>query len=192
MGGIVATNLTDVTLRFEGTVVYDDSMKQWPREQGSGHVLECLHFVSPRNLTITSSGVALFDGRGAAWWGIPGVGYLEIGEDRPRLLRVQGGTDVLVENVFLLNSPYWTTYFDGATNLEVRNVGIDARRTREDGHGVVDITAFNTDGFDVTGRNVWIHDCTVWNQGKIAFIALATVPLRCATPHAPPPPPPRL
>ena len=26
------------------------------------------------------------------------------------------------------------------------------------------MTAFNTDGFDVTGRNVWIHDCTVWNQ----------------------------
>jgi polygalacturonase len=26
------------------------------------------------------------------------------------------------------------------------------------------IRAFNTDGFDVTGRNVWIHDCKVWNQ----------------------------
>ena len=25
-------------------------------------------------------------------------------------------------------------------------------------------SAFNTDGFDVTGKNVWIHDCTVWNQ----------------------------
>jgi hypothetical protein len=24
--------------------------------------------------------------------------------------------------------------------------------------------AFNTDGFDVTGKNVWIHDCRVWNQ----------------------------
>ena len=29
---------------------------------------------------------------------------------------------------------------------------------------MIDITAFNTDGFDVTGRNVWIHDCVVWNQ----------------------------
>ena len=26
------------------------------------------------------------------------------------------------------------------------------------------MTAFNTDGFDVSGRNVWIHDCNVWDQ----------------------------
>ena len=36
----------------------------------------------------------------------------------------------------------------------------------QDNHNVVDLTAFNTDGFDVSGRNVWIHDCTVWNQGR--------------------------
>ena len=39
-----------------------------------------------------------------------------------------------------------------------------AKRTDQDHHGVIDLTAFNTDGFDVTGRNVWIHDCSVWNQ----------------------------
>ena len=39
-----------------------------------------------------------------------------------------------------------------------------ARRTNEDHHGIIDLTAFNTDGFDVTGRNVWIHDCVVWAQ----------------------------
>ena len=39
-----------------------------------------------------------------------------------------------------------------------------ARRTDQDHHGIVDLTAFNTDGFDVTGKNVWIHDCIVWDQ----------------------------
>ena len=29
---------------------------------------------------------------------------------------------------------------------------------------VIDMTAFNTDGFDVSGKNVWIHDCQIWNQ----------------------------
>jgi hypothetical protein len=28
----------------------------------------------------------------------------------------------------------------------------------------VEETAFNTDGFDVSGDGVWIHDCSVWNQ----------------------------
>ena len=39
-----------------------------------------------------------------------------------------------------------------------------AKRTDQDHHGIIDMTAFNTDGFDVSGRNVWIHDCSVWNQ----------------------------
>ena len=48
--------------------------------------------------------------------------------------------------------------------LEVRNCEIEARRSDSDNHNVIDMTAFNTDGFDVTGRNVWIHDCSIWNQ----------------------------
>ena len=39
-----------------------------------------------------------------------------------------------------------------------------AKRTDQDHHGIIDMTAFNTDGFDVSGRNVWIHDCNVWDQ----------------------------
>ena len=41
---------------------------------------------------------------------------------------------------------------------------ISARRTNDDHHGIIDITAFNTDGFDVSGRNVWIHDVEVWDK----------------------------
>ena len=47
---------------------------------------------------------------------------------------------------------------------EVRHCDIQARRTDADYHDLIDITAFNTDGYDVTGRNVWIHDSSVWNQ----------------------------
>lgn len=48
--------------------------------------------------------------------------------------------------------------------LEIRHSSIDARRMKDDGHNLIDMTAFNTDGFDVTGTNVWIHDCDIWNQ----------------------------
>jgi polygalacturonase len=44
---------------------------------------------------------------------------------------------------------------------------VDARRLSDswdDGRNLIDLTAFNTDGFDVTGNNVWIHDCNIWNQ----------------------------
>lgn len=47
---------------------------------------------------------------------------------------------------------------------QVRYSYIDARRVNDSGHDIWDETAFNTDGFDVSGNDVWIHDCTVWNQ----------------------------
>ena len=28
----------------------------------------------------------------------------------------------------------------------------------------MELTAFNTDGFDVSGRDVHIHDCDIWTQ----------------------------
>ena len=34
---------------------------------------------------------------------------------------------------------------------QIRFCEVSARRTDEDGHGLVDLTAFNTDGFDVSG-----------------------------------------
>ena len=46
MGGIMAFNLTNNVLRFEGTLEYSADLKVWPRQPGNGHVLECMHFVA--------------------------------------------------------------------------------------------------------------------------------------------------
>jgi hypothetical protein len=73
--------------------------------------------------------------------------------------------DIVVEKLFFKDSPYWTFLGRGITNLEVRHSRIEARRTSADGHSAIDLTAFNTDGFDLSKcDNVWIHDCSVWNQ----------------------------
>jgi polygalacturonase len=48
--------------------------------------------------------------------------------------------------------------------LIVRHSEISARITDLPYHGLIDMQAFNTDGFDVTGNNVHIHDCRVWSQ----------------------------
>ena len=166
MGGIQVESLKSVTISFDGTIVFSKDFKRWPRTGPTtkASVLECLHFINCNNITITSSGTGLIDGNGAAWWGFPGIGYLERQENRPRLLNIENSKHVLVENIILKNSPYWTFWAHGVEYLEVRHVDIDARRDKDDGHDVIDLTAFNTDGFDVAGSYVWIHDCNVWNQ----------------------------
>ena len=86
------------------------------------------------------------------------------GEDRPRLFSLVNATNVKVENWHFLQSPYWTfTAFDVA-GLEISHCAIDNRITKDDSHGIWNLDAFNTDGFDVAGRDIHIHDCTVWNQ----------------------------
>ena len=88
MGGIIATGLTNVTISFEGTLVFSTSMKSWPRSTpgSKGQVLECLNFVNARNLRLlgTVPGGSVIDGNGATWWGFPGIGYLLIGASRAR------------------------------------------------------------------------------------------------------------
>ena len=156
-------DIESVIFQLDGTLVFDDNMEDWPRES-NGKVLECIHFYNIVNVTFTSSGVGVMDGQGERWWGLPGIGYLLRGENRPRLFNVEDSKNILVENILFLNSPYWTFWVHGVDGLEVRFCEISARRSNDDHHGIIEMTAFNTDGFDVSGRNVWIHDCVVWDQ----------------------------
>merc|ERR1719186_1360747 len=55
MGGIKATGLKSVVLQFDGTIIFSDAIKDWPREE-DGDVLESLHFFSIENVTFTSAG----------------------------------------------------------------------------------------------------------------------------------------
>lgn len=163
MGGIQASGLTGVTIMIDGTLMFSDNIDAWPRDHLGG-VLECFQLSGLKNVTITSSGMGTLNGQGSTWWGFPGIGYLEREENRPRLLRLADASDVLVENLNFLASPYWTFWATGLNGLEVRNSHIMNRRTEFTGHGIIDLTAFNTDGFDVSGSNVWIHDSSVWTQ----------------------------
>lgn len=110
MGGILGSNMSDVTLQFDGTIDFSTDMDAWPRTGPTkkGAVLECFHFINCNNLSFTSSmGKGLINGNGATWWGFPGIGYLSRQENRPRLLNIESSQNILVENIILKDSPYW-------------------------------------------------------------------------------------
>ena len=69
------------------------------------------------------------DGKGQKWWGLPGIGYLRRGENRPRLFEVDHGTNILVENIFFKDSAYWTFWVHSVQGLEVRycDIGENSR-----------------------------------------------------------------
>jgi hypothetical protein len=58
LGGIRVENIESVVIQIDGTLSFSDDRSTWPTD-ASGHVLECLELRSFRNVTFTSSGVAL-------------------------------------------------------------------------------------------------------------------------------------
>jgi polygalacturonase len=171
MGGIKVQDLASVTIQIDGTIEFASTilnaekyLKKWPRNKNGG-VHECLQFDNLTDVKFTSTNIGMLNGAGAKWWGIPGIGYITRKENRPRLLKIQNSRRILIEKLFLKDSPYWTFLGSGIKGLEVRHSQIDARRDSSDSHDIVDLTAFNTDGFDLGScDDVWIHDCSVWNQ----------------------------
>merc|ERR1711953_189282 len=90
-----------------------------------------IHFYNIENVTFTSQGVGTLNGQGQRWWGIPGIGYLIRGENRPRLFNVEDSKDILVENLLFKDSPYWTFWVHGVDGLEVRNCEIRLRENNK-------------------------------------------------------------
>jgi len=163
MGGIVSSGLINVTIVIDGTIKFSGDIESWPRRNTTGKVMECLDFNHVVNFTITSNlegnyhkSLGVIDGNGGSWWDIPHYnryGYLQNKDDRPRLLNIENGESVLLEKILFNNAPFWTTNLRRINNLIVRWCGVSARRTwREGGHSWFDNTAFNTDGFDISGR----------------------------------------
>lgn len=106
----------------------------------------------------------IVDGHGADYWGIPGIGYLQLVEFRPDLLVMNRTSNALIEYIIFRDSGLYTLHLHDMDNLKIRYTSIVARRTTDASHGGYDLSAFNTDGIDVSGNNVHVHDVDIWNQ----------------------------
>jgi hypothetical protein len=165
-GGILVTSsLKHVSIVLDGTLSFANDRTTFPRDE-SDSVMECLQFNELTDVTFTSSGGpdnrGTINGNGQAWWGA--IKYLKYAEDRPRLFRILKSKSILFEKIALVNSPRWTFWAQNCNGLEVRNSEIDARWDQADRHTLLDLQAFNTDGFDVSGKYVYIHDVRIWND----------------------------
>ena len=75
------------------------------------------------------------------------------------------GTDGLyINNIVLQDAPFYTLQLSNVNHSEIHDISIVSRRTNGHTHGLWDLTAFNTDGIDVAGHNIHIHDVDIWNQ----------------------------
>lgn len=99
------------------------------------------------NIAIVGRGI--LDGRGEPWW--EGYWKKTLAYPRPRLIGFTGCTNVLIENITLVNSPSWTINPVRCENVNIRGVTI-----------VNPPDSPNTDGINPDScRLVRISDCSI-------------------------------
>ena len=182
-------NLTlqiDGVLDFGGCIPIDSAhcrlaMRDYPGfsfDQSKANTPPMIQFVSPmRNLKITSTGVGRLVGGGEQWYGA--IKKLSLGDTtgrtEPVMLRMTGGSGIIdgleLENLSFEQAAYWTTYLM-ASNVKIHHCNVTSRVLSPElpkpfgkASDVLEelwrINAWNTDGFDIIGDNVHIHDCVI-------------------------------
>eukprot|EP00310_Coccolithus_braarudii_P019598 CAMPEP_0183354812 /NCGR_PEP_ID=MMETSP0164_2-20130417/38243_1 /TAXON_ID=221442 /ORGANISM="Coccolithus pelagicus ssp braarudi, Strain PLY182g" /LENGTH=492 /DNA_ID=CAMNT_0025527765 /DNA_START=11 /DNA_END=1489 /DNA_ORIENTATION=- len=99
---------------------------------------------------ITLSGGGVLNGNGAQWW--PRTVFAAA-LARPRLIQFENTTNVLIENLTLLNPAFWSASL-GGSQYTIRDIVVRAPAWRE---------APNTDGIDVAATNVHITRVDISN-----------------------------
>lgn len=160
-GGIFAKNKNNITIKIDGTLWFQPDKKLWAKKDELDYV-NALHFENFTNVVFTSSAIGTFEGNGQAWWGY--AQYLVHNKHRPLLFTIYRSENLLFENLFFHNSPRFNFYASDVKNVEIRHCKIEARRSDVDWHDFYNIAAFNTDGFDISGENIWLHHCEIWND----------------------------
>ena len=181
--GIQASNIHNLTIDING--VFDFAIcepSKWKRSNSSYYynTSECairkmdhlsgismFGFSGMRNFKLTStSRQGRIVGGGYQWYGYVDVALTDV---KPMMLDMRGNKTIGFELSYLSmeEPPYWTTYIE-ADDVEVHHMNIVAIPDdfyQNDFSNMLtmmqSIRAFNTDGIDISGDNVHIHDCVI-------------------------------
>lgn len=176
--GVYANSIENTILQIDGIIKFERDFNEKLKEHstsidGFDEPFPCIHLENCRNITFTSAlptitgddkSRGIIDGGGPNWWGIPGINYAILGEHRPNLLLTNRTKDIVIENLIFRDSPKYTMLHDDVNGLVIRHTSIVSRRTQKYEHSLIDLTAFNTDGIDIAGHNVHVHDVDIWTQ----------------------------
>lgn len=126
-------------LQLDGTLLVDNDRDSWP---GSADFITASHVT---DLVFTTAGSGEINGQGQVWW-------QHRDDFRPRLMYLHDTANVLVERITLRDSPNHnieayssSSEFSNVTILAPPSTGISN-------------PSHNTDGIDVHGANMYIHD----------------------------------
>eukprot|EP01126_Amoeba_proteus_P064128 TRINITY_DN8934_c0_g1_i7.p1 TRINITY_DN8934_c0_g1~~TRINITY_DN8934_c0_g1_i7.p1 ORF type:complete len:431 (-),score=66.61 TRINITY_DN8934_c0_g1_i7:426-1718(-) len=188
LGGIEISNLYNITVQLDGNLVAVPDFNLWPFSDGSYH--NFIDINDSMYLRIIGNGYCR--GSGVDWWNkvvFPEI-YGRLKGARPKMFVLSRCKNIYISDIHFENSPSWNLVLDDVSDVEVNRITVTTNReeltkiskrksknlfssssdrsgvSRFSQSAVLDLQPedLNTDGIDVIGQNVWIHDSQVQND----------------------------
>ncbi|GLB37346.1 putative glycoside hydrolase family 28 protein [Lyophyllum shimeji] len=160
------TGLSNTHIDLAGTIKFSPDIPYWT---GNGFFIPfqsqiTFWLVGGKNIHLSGGGT--LDGSGQVWYDAFASNSTLL---RPIILTITQASDVVVENITMINSPEWHNLINESKNVVYRNIHINAASTSSH-------TAKNTDGWNIyRSDNVVITDSVINNGDDcVAFKPNAT------------------
>lgn len=162
------------TIQIDGNIILHDNISAWSMQTDDKYC-NAIDIRNSDNVIITGTGT--IDGQGSIWWWEFLLG--EIPRQRPTMIQIKDTSNILIENITMLNSPRFNIDCNNIFNMETRHVTIwvDAQEqinlqkkyikvmntTNKINVKIPPMFPFNTDGIDVSGKNIYVHSVNISN-----------------------------
>lgn len=162
------TNLNSITIELNGIIYLHNNISAWNYNENTQSYDNAIDIRNSKNITITSNGNGIIDGQGYTWW----ISFFkgEISRQRPTIIYMENCIDSLIERIVLLDGPRFHIYAKNVLRFVTRYLTI---WVEPDG-----FFPYNTDGIDVSGKDIYIHHIDISNYDD----AICVKPLDMDTP----------
>ncbi|EGN97569.1 glycoside hydrolase family 28 protein [Serpula lacrymans var. lacrymans S7.3] len=160
---LVTTGLKDVNIELSGTVQYTPDIAYWsPNSLYMAYQNATTYwFLSGDNLHLYGGGT--LDANGQVWWDYPNkttgtAGGSSTTFARPVPLTVGNASNVVIEDLTEISSPFWNNFVYQSTNVTYRNINISSVSYSSN-------PAANSDGWDIYRSSyITIENSTINND----------------------------
>ena len=155
------SNLTNITIIIDGKIILHDNNTMWPMYNDLSYY-NAFDIRDSNNVNITGSGT--IDGQGYNWW----KDFLlhKIVRQRPTIININDSINISISRLYLHNSPRFNIYCDNVLYAEISllTIWVDVIYQKNILQSFkIPIFPFNTDGIDVKGKFIHIHDINISN-----------------------------
>ncbi|KAH7908952.1 glycoside hydrolase family 28 protein [Hygrophoropsis aurantiaca] len=137
--GLNMTGLSDRNIELQGTVKFTDNMTYWINNGFYFEFQDQIAFWMFGGSNLRLSGGGTIDGSGQVWYDAFATNATLL---RPILFTVYQATNVVIEDIRMLNGPEWINFVNEGQNILYDRINISAVSTSTN-------LAKNTDGWDI-------------------------------------------